>query len=305
MKRLSISKLLRHASSHQPPLTTKYNFKSAGSLKDKTIVITGGSRGIGLAIAKRAAQDGANIAILAKTITENTKLPGTIFTAAKEIEEAGGKALPIQCDIRYEGSIKEAIDKVVETYGEIDILVNNASAIAMTGTLETEAKRFDLLHSINTRGTFLVSQACLPYLLKANNPHILNLAPPLNMDPKWFAKHCAYTIAKYGMSMCVLGMSEEFRKYGVAVNALWPKTLISTAAVKNVLGGDIALQKSRKADIVADSAYIILTNKGTTLTGQFFIDEDVLISTGVMDLSKYKEDPTIRDEDLAQDFFLD
>lgn len=269
------------------------------------MVVTGGSRGIGLAIAKRAAKDGANVAILAKTTTEDPRLPGTIFTAAKEIEEAGGKALAIQCDIRDEKKVKEAIEKVVATFGGIDILINNASAINLTGTLETDMKRYDLMHSINTRGTFMVSKYCLPHLVKGKNPHILNLSPPLNMSPKWFENHCAYTMAKYGMSMCVLGMSEEFRSQGVAVNALWPRTSIATAAVKNLLGGDNMVQKSRTDEIMADSAYAILTNKGTGLTGQFFIDEDVLRSIGVTDLSKYRVDPKVREEDLFPDFFVE
>jgi len=282
-----------------------YNFEPVGTLKNKTILVTGGSRGIGLAIARRAAKDGANIAILAKTVIEDPRLPGTIYTAAKEIEEAGGKALPIKCDIRDEGNVKEAVELTVKTFGGIDILINNASAINMLGTMKTEMKRFDLMHSINTRGTFMTSKYCLPYLMKAENPHILNLAPPLNMSGKWFSGHLAYTMAKYGMSMCVLGMSEEFKKEGIAVNGLWPRTFIATAAVQNLLGGGETVRRSRKEDIISDAAYVILRNKSRGLTGQFFIDEDVLRSVGVDDFTKYKMDPSVDDKDLAQDFFLD
>ena len=300
---------------HNPPFPLRsssdflkpvyYKFESAGTLKGKTLLVTGGSRGIGLAIARRAAKDGANIAILAKTVTEDPRLPGTIYTAAKEIEEAGGKALPIKCDIRDEETVKEAVGLTAKTFGGIDILINNASAINMLGTLKTEMKRFDLMHNINTRGTYMTSKYCLPYLLKVENPHILNLAPPLNMSAKWFSGHLAYTMAKYGMSMCVLGMSEEFRKEGVAINALWPRTFIATAAVQNILGGDETIRRSRNEDIISDSAYIILTNKSRRLTGQFFIDEDVLRSVGINDFTKYKMDPSVDDKDLAQDFFLD
>jgi len=282
----------------------QFTFESAGNLKGKTIVVTGGSRGIGLAIARRAAKDGANIAIIAKTATEDPRLPGTIFTAAKEIEEAGGKALPIQCDIRNEQKVKEAIEKVVSTFGGIDILVNNASAINLTGTLETDMKRYDLMHNINTRGTFMLSKYCIPHLLKAKNPHILNLSPPLVMTPRWFGTHVAYTMAKYGMSMCVLGMSEEFRDQGIAINALWPRTAIATAAVQNLLGGDHAIQKCRNDGVMADSAYIILTNKSRGLTGQFFIDEDVLRSAGVTCFEKYRVDKTVKEDELMEDFFL-
>jgi citronellol/citronellal dehydrogenase len=288
-----------------PTASKKYTFESVGNLKGKTMVVTGGSRGIGLAIAKRAAKDGANVAILAKTTTEDPRLPGTIFSAAKEIEELGGKALPIQCDIRDEKKVKEAIEKVVATFGGIDILVNNASAINLVGTLDVDMKRYDLMHSINTRGTFMVSKYCIPHLLKAKNPHILNLSPPLTMTPRWFANHCAYTMAKYGMSMCVLGMSEEFRDQGIAVNGLWPKTAIATAAVKNLLGGDNMIRKSRTEEILSDTAYIILTNCSRKLTGNLFIDEDILKSVGVTDFSKYKVDPSVKEEELFLDFFLE
>jgi len=288
-----------------PTASKKYTFESVGNLKGKTMVVTGGSRGIGLAIAKRAAKDGANIAILAKTTTEDPRLPGTIFSAAKEIEDLGGKALPIQCDIRDEKKVKEAIEKVVATFGGIDILVNNASAINLVGTLEIDMKRFDLMHSINARGTFMVSKYCIPHLMKAKNPHILNLSPPLTMTPRWFANHCAYTMAKYGMSMCVLGMSEEFRDQGIAVNGLWPKTAIATAAVKNLLGGDNMIRKSRTDEILSDTAYIILTNCSRKLTGNLFIDEDILKSVGVTDFSKYKVDPSVKEEELFLDFFLE
>ena len=283
----------------------RFTLESAGNLKGKTLVITGGSRGIGLAIAKKAAKDGANVAIVAKTVTEDPRLPGTIYSAAKEIEEAGGKALPIQCDIRNEQKVKEAIEKIVATFGGIDILVNNASAINLSGTLELDMKRYDLMHTINTRGTFMVSKYCIPHLLKAKNPHILNLSPPLVMNPKWFTNHCAYTMAKYGMSMCVLGMSEEFRDQGIAVNALWPRTGIATAAVKNLLGGDHAIKKCRTDEVMGDSAYIILTNNSRGLTGQFFIDEDILRSAGVTDFTKYRVDKNAKEDELMEDLFVE
>src|SRR5688572_24326750 len=227
------------------------------SLKGKTLFITGASRGIGLAIAKRAARDGANVAIAAKTAEPHPKLPGTIYTAAKEIEEAGGKALPVLCDIQFDEQVADAVKKTVETFGGIDILVNNASAIHLTGTEATPMKRYDLMHRINTRGTFLCSQLCIPHLKKASNPHILNLSPPLDMKAKWFAPHVAYTMAKMGMSMCVLGMSEELKRDGIAVNALWPRTAIATAAVQNLLGGEHAIKGCRKPEIMADAAYTI------------------------------------------------
>lgn len=272
------------------------------SLKNKTIFISGGSRGIGLEIAKRAARDGANIAIAAKTAEPHPTLPGTIYTAADEIVEAGGKALPLLCDIRFEEQVEGAVQKTVEEFSGIDICINNASAISLTPTLITSMKRFDLMQQINTRGTFLVSKTCVPFLEKSDNPHILNLSPPLNMKSKWFKSHCAYTIAKYGMSMCVLGMSEEFKEKGIAVNALWPRTAIATAAVQNLLGGDEMIKHSRKPEIVADSAYEILIKDSKTFTGQFCIDDKILEQAGMSDLSKYSVEPGA---DLVPDFFLD
>jgi len=271
-------------------------------LKDRTMFISGGSRGIGLAIAKRAAQDGANIVIAAKTTEAHPKLPGTIYTAAEEIEEAGGKALPVVCDIRSEEQVVEAVEKGVEAFGGIDICVNNASAISLTPTLQTPMKRFDLMHQINTRGTFLVSKTCIPHLLKSDNPHILNLSAPLNMEEKWFAPHVAYTMAKFGMSMCVLGMAGEFRERGIAVNALWPRTTIATAAVQNLLGGDELTRRSRKPDIMADAAHVILTKPSRVFTGNFCIDDEVLESAGITDLTIYSVDPSV---DLMPDFFVE
>lgn len=270
-------------------------------LRGKTLFITGASRGIGLAIGLRAARDGANVAIAAKTIEAHPKLPGTIYTAAREIEAAGGKALPLAVDIRFEAQIHEGVQRTVETFGGIDILVNNASAIFLAGTLETPMKRFDLMHQVNTRGTFACAQACLPWLKRAANPHILNLSPPLNMDARWFAPHVAYTMAKYGMSMCVLGMSEEFRRDGVAVNALWPRTAIDTAAVRNLLGGDATLRGSRKPEIVADAAHAILTRDSRRCTGNFFVDDEVLRDAGVTDFDRYAVAPGTP---LVPDFFL-
>jgi citronellol/citronellal dehydrogenase len=271
-------------------------------LKNRTLFITGGSRGIGLAIGKRAAQDGANVVIAAKTTKAHPKLPGTIYTAAEEIEEAGGRALAIQCDIRSEEQVVEAVEKGAETFGGIDICINNASAISLTPTLQTDMKRFDLMHQINTRGTFLVSKTCIPFLLKSDNPHILNLSAPLNMEEKWFAPHVAYTMAKFGMSMCVLGMAGEFREQGIAVNALWPRTTIATAAVQNLLGGDELARRSRKPEIMGDAAHVILTRSSREFTGNFCIDDEVLESAGVTDLSSYAVDPSV---ELAPDFFVD
>lgn len=270
-------------------------------LQGKTLFITGASRGIGLAIALKAAADGANIVIAAKTTDPHPKLPGTIYSAAEEIEKAGGKALPCVVDIREEAQIQSAVQKAVETFGGIDILINNASAISLTGTLETPMKRYDLMHQINTRGTYACSQACLPYLKKAANPHILNMSPPLNMETRWFAPHVAYTMAKFGMSMCVLGMAGEFAKDGIAINALWPRTAIATAAVRNLLGGDEAVQACRKPEILADAAYIILNKPSREFTGQFCIDDDVLISAGITDLEQYAVTPGIP---LQPDFFV-
>jgi citronellol/citronellal dehydrogenase len=271
------------------------------SLKGKTLFITGASRGIGLAIGERAARDGANVVILAKTAEPDPRLPGTIYSAAEAIEKAGGKALPLQVDIRFEDAVRAAVEQAVAKFGGIDILVNNASAISLTGTLETSMKRYDLMHQINTRGTFLCSQACLPHLLKAENPHILNLSPPLNMQPHWFGPHVAYTMAKYGMSMCVLGMAEELKHQGVSVNALWPRTAIATAAVKNLLGGDDAIKGSRKPEIMADAAHVILTGNAKESTGKFFIDDEVLASVGVTDLDPYAVFPGA---ELMPDFFV-
>jgi citronellol/citronellal dehydrogenase len=275
------------------------------SLAGKRMFITGGSRGIGLAIALRAAQDGAQIAIAAKTAEANPKLPGTIFSAAKEIEAAGGTALPIQCDIRDEAQIEAAIAKTAEAFGGIDILVNNASAINLTRTDQTPAKRFDLMFDVNVRGTFLTSQAALPHLRKSaeegRNPHILNLSPPLSMKAVWFKNHVAYTMAKYGMSMCVLGMAEEFKRDGIAVNALWPRTVIDTAALQMIPGIDALA--GRKPEILADAAHIIFNRDSKECTGNFFVDDLVLASEGITDLEKYSVTPGTKD--FLLDFFLD
>jgi len=271
------------------------------TLKDKTLFISGGSRGIGLAIAKRAARDGANIIIAAKTDEPHPKLPGTIHTAAAEIEEAGGNAFPIVCDIRSEEAVAQAVAEGVGRFGGIDICINNASAISLRPTTQTSMQRFDLMHQVNTRGTFLVSKTCLPHLLKSDNPHILNLSPPLNLEERWFAPHVAYSIAKYGMSLCVLGMAGEFREQGIAVNALWPRTAIATAAVRNLLGGDEMVRRSRKPEIMGDAAHVILTKPSREFTGNFCVDDEVLESVGVTDLSVYAVDPTM---DLVPDFFV-
>ena len=275
-----------------------------GALKNKTLFITGASRGIGKAIALRAAKDGARIVIVAKTEVPHDRLPGTIYSAAEEVEAAGGQALPLAVDIRYEDRVSDAVAQAVERFGGIDILVNNASAIQLTNTPDTSLKRFDLMHQINTRGTFVCSQACLPYLQKAANPHILMLSPPLNMEARWFAPHVAYTMAKYGMSMCVLGMAEEFRSAGVAVNALWPRTAIATAAVKNLLGGDKSISCSRLPAIMADAAYAVLCRPSRTCTGNFFIDDEVLQEEGITDLRPYQVDPQMAVDALLPDFFL-
>ncbi|HMV68606.1 MAG TPA: NAD(P)-dependent oxidoreductase [Myxococcota bacterium] len=273
------------------------------TLHGKTLFITGASRGIGKAIALRAAADGANIVIASKTDQPHARLPGTIHSAADEIEAAGGRALAVQTDIRFEDQVQRAVDLAVSTFGGIDVVVNNASAIQLTGTLQTDIRRFDLMHQVNTRGTYLVTQRCLPHLLRAENPHVLNLSPPLNLDARWFAPHVAYTIAKYGMSLCVLGMAEELRDQGVAVNALWPRTVIATAAVQNLLGGDDVVRRSRTPAILADAAWHILTRPSRELTGQFLLDEDVLRAAGVTDFSGYVVDPAHAD-DLVPDFFV-
>ena len=275
------------------------------TLAGKRIFITGGSRGIGLAIALRAARDGASVAIAAKTTEPHPTLPGTIFSAAKKIEAAGGKALPIQCDIRDESQIADAIAKTAETFGGIDILINNASAINLTRTEATPAKRFDLMFDVNVRGTFLTSQAAIPHLRESGsngrNPHILNLSPPLSMKPQWFKNHVAYTMAKYGMSMCVLGMSEEFKRDGIAVNALWPRTAIDTAALAMIPGVDTSA--CRTPEILADAAHIILNRESKECTGNFFVDDEVLASASITDLDKYSVVPGTTD--FLLDFFLD
>jgi len=276
------------------------------TLKGKTLFVTGASRGIGLAIAIRAAQDGANIAIAAKTVEPHPKLTGTIHTAAAAIDQAGGTSLAIACDIRDEAAVKSAVDATVARFGGIDILVNNASAINLTGTLDTPAKRFDLMWGVNGRGTFICSQACVPHLKASaaagRNPHILNLAPPLNLNPKWFKDHVAYTIAKYGMSLCVLGMAEEFRPDGIAVNALWPRTVIATAAIAMLPGVSERVDMMRRPAILADAAHVILTRDARTTTGNFFIDEAVLAQVGVKDFSRYAIKPGAP---LLPDIFLD
>ncbi|MBO6718325.1 MAG: NAD(P)-dependent oxidoreductase [Rhizobiaceae bacterium] len=273
----------------------------AKSLKGKTIFMSGGSRGIGLAIALKAARDGANVTIAAKTAEPHPKLPGTIYTAAEEIEAAGGKALPVICDIRDEAQVGEAVEKTVAQFGGIDICVNNASAIQLTGTLATDMKRFDLMHQINTRGTYLVSKMCIPHLKGSDNPHIVNLAPPLDMKAKWFKNHVAYTMAKFGMSMCTLGMSAEFAKDGIAINSLWPLTAIDTAAVRNLLGGETVAAMSRTPEILADAFHAIVTKPSREVTGNFFIDELVLRDEGVTDFSVYA--PGAKGP-LAADFFV-
>lgn len=273
------------------------------SLKGKTLFITGGSRGIGLAIALRAARDGANIAIAAKTSEPHPKLPGTIFTAVEEIEKAGGKGLPIQCDIRDEQQVIAAVSKTVETFGGIDVLVNNASAISLTGTLDTDMKRYDLMNGINSRGTYLVGRTCIPHLKKSGNPHILTLSPPLDMKAKWFAPNPAYALAKFGMSMFSLAWSEEFRRDGIASNTLWPRTGIATAAIK-MIGGDPLMAKSRKPEIMADAAYAIITKPSREFTGHFCIDDLVLWEAGVRDFSQYVAVPGTKESDLFPDFFV-
>ncbi|XP_042240262.1 hydroxysteroid dehydrogenase-like protein 2 isoform X1 [Homarus americanus] len=274
---------------------------NTGKLAGRTLFITGASRGIGKAIALKAARDGANIVVAAKTADPHPKLPGTIFTAAKEIELAGGQALPCVVDVRDEGSVQQAIDNAIQQFGGIDVVVNNASAISLTGTQETSMKKYDLMHHINTRGTYLVSKSCIPHLLKSPNPHILNISPPLNMRPRWFQNHVAYTMAKYGMSMCVLGMAEEFRDNGIACNALWPRTAIITAAME-MLGGSGIDKQCRKPEIMADAAYVMLCKDSKSYTGKFAVDDDVLKAEGVTDLDSYAVDPSCP---LMPDFFLD
>ena len=274
------------------------------SFAGKTVFITGASRGIGLAIGLRLAQEGANIVVAAKTTEPHPKLPGTIYSAAAEIEAAGGKALPLVVDVRNEEQVFAAVAQAVQHFGGIDILVNNASAINLTSTLQTDMKRYDLMHQINTRGTFLVSKACIPHLLKAENPHVLNLSPPLNMEERWFAPHVAYTMAKFGMSMCVLGMSGEFKKQGVAFNALWPRTAIATAAVQNLLGGDDSMRRCRKPEIMADAAHLIFGQNSRECTGNFFIDDEVLARfAGITDFGQYRY-MDIPDSELMPDFFV-
>jgi citronellol/citronellal dehydrogenase len=259
----------------------------AGSLAGRTLFISGGSRGIGLAIALRAARDGANVALIAKTAEPHPKLEGTVFTAAEEIEAAGGNALPVVGDIRDEQQVVAAVEQAVERFGGIDVCVNNASAINLAGTEALEMKRYDLMQDINTRGTFVVSKACIPHLKDGQNPHVLTLSPPLNMDPKWFKGHVGYTIAKYGMSMCTIGMAEEFRDDGIAFNALWPRTIIATAAVQNLLGGEEAMARSRRPELVADAAHAIVIRPSRECTGNLFLAEDVLAEEGITDMAAY------------------
>ena len=272
------------------------------NFENKTVLITGGTRGIGKAIALRLAKEGANIAIVGKTAEPNPKLDGTIYTAAEEIAAAGGgRVLPLKGDIRFEDNIKSIVDQTAETFGGIDILVNNASAINLAATEQVEPKRYDLMHDVNVRGTFFMCQACIPHLKQAHNPHILNLSPPLNLDSRWFAPHLAYTMSKYGMSMIVLGLAEELKQYRIAANALWPRTTIATAAVKNLLGGDFLIQRSRTVEIVADAAFFILQRPSFETTGNFFIDEDVLQQEGITDFGKYAINP---EQKLMNDLFL-
>ncbi|PHR57383.1 MAG: short chain dehydrogenase [Robiginitomaculum sp.] len=270
-------------------------------LSGKTVFITGASRGIGLAIGKACAEAGANIVIAAKSAEPHPSLPGTIYTAAEEIETLGGKALPLVCDIRFEDQVEAAVDKTIATFGGIDILVNNASAIFPRGVLDTPMKRFDLMHQVNTRGTYMVSQKCLPHLMKSDNPHVLNLSPPLDMAEKWFAPHTGYSMAKFGMSLCVLGMAGEFRDAGVAFNALWPRTAIATAAISNILAGEEGMKMCRTTQILADAALLIFSKPAREFTGNFLIDDTFLHAHGVTDFEQYKMDPT---QVLLPDFFV-
>ncbi|HMI77478.1 MAG TPA: NAD(P)-dependent oxidoreductase [Ferruginibacter sp.] len=271
------------------------------SFQNKTVIITGASRGIGKAIGLRLAAEGANIVIASKSVEENPKLGGTIFSAAAEMEAAGGKSLAVQCDIRFEDQVQNVIDKTVEKFGGIDILINNASAINLMPTEQTEPKRFDLMYDINVRGTFMMSKACIPHLKKGTNAHILNLSPPINMDMKWFANHLAYTISKYDMTMIALGLSAELKKYNIAANTLWPRTTIATAAVQNLLGGEMLMKMSRTPEIIADTAYYILSKPSASCTGNSFIDEDVLVKEGITDLAKYSVVPGAQ---LCNDLFV-
>ena len=272
------------------------------SLQNKTAFITGASRGIGKAIALRIAKDGGNIVIASKSVVENPKLGGTIYSAAEEIEKAGGKALPVQCDIRFEDQIQKAVESATNTFGGIDILINNASAISLTPTEQTEPKRFDLMHDINVRGTFFVTKACIPFLKKSSNAHIITLSPPINIKPKWLAGHIAYTLTKYNMSMMALGWATELKQYGIASNSLWPKTTIDTAAVRNLLGGQMLANMSRTVDIVADAAYYILNKPSSDCTGNNFLDEEVLAKEGITDLAGYSVVPGAK---LYTDLFTD
>lgn len=262
------------------------------SLKGKTLFMTGGSRGIGLAIAVRAARDGANVAIAAKTAEKHRHLPGTIYSAAEEIEAAGGRALPIVCDVRNDAQVYEAVEKTVQAFGGIDLLLNNASAISLTGTLETDMKKYDLMHQITARGTFLTSKACIPWLKKAANPHVLNMSPPLDISSHYLGKHVAYTSAKLVMAMCTAGMAEEFKDDGIAFNSLWPRTAIATAAIQFAVSGDEGIRRSRTVEIMSDAAYVILNKKATEFTGNFCIDDTVLWEAGERDFDKYRVDPT-------------
>jgi len=271
------------------------------SFQNKTVIITGASRGIGKAIGLRLAKEGANIVIASKSVEENPKLGGTIFSAAAEMEAAGGAALAVQCDIRFEDQVQNVVDKAIEKFGGIDILINNASAISLTSTEQTEPKRFDLMYDINVRGTFFVCKACIPFLKKATNPHIINLSPPINMDMKWFANHLAYTMSKYNMTMIALGLSAELKKYNIAANTLWPKTTIATAAVNNLLGGEMLMNMSRTPEIMAEAAWYILSKSSTECTGNSFIDEQVLANEGITDLSKYSVVPGAK---LYTDLFV-
>ena len=274
------------------------------NMSGKTLFISGASRGIGLAIAKRAARDGANIVIAAKTKEPHPRLPGTIYTAAEEIESSGGKALPMIVDVRFEDQVEAAIEATISKFGGLDILINNASAINLSDTDSLSMKNYDLMHSINTRGTFLCSKKAVPYLKKSENPHVINLSPPLNMETRWFQNHVGYTMAKFGMSMCVLGMHSEYKRFGIAFNALWPRTAIATAAVANHLGGEVMMAKSRTPEIMADAAYIIMNRDSKKFTGNFCIDDEILNSEGITDLVKYQVDQNLDISDLVPDFFI-